>query len=62
MSKPKLIIAGPGAGKTYGMVNEIISSLSELSPARYMVVITYTNSATDNIKNRLVYRPLKSSD
>lgn len=56
MSKPKLIIAGPGAGKTYGMVNEIISSLSELSPARYMVVITYTNSATENIKNRLAKR------
>lgn len=58
MDKPKLIIAGPGAGKTYGMVNEIISSLNELSPARYMVVITYTNSATDNIKNRLAKRIL----
>ncbi|MDQ1772557.1 AAA family ATPase [Labilibaculum sp. A4] len=56
MSKPKLIIAGPGAGKTYGMVNEIISSLNDLSPARYMVVITYTNSATDNIKSRLAKR------
>jgi len=56
MDKPKLIIAGPGAGKTYGMVNEIISSLQNLSPARYMVVITYTNSATENIKNRLVKR------
>lgn len=56
MSKPKLIIAGPGAGKTYGMVNEIVSSLQDLSPARYMVVITYTNSATDNIKNRLAKR------
>lgn len=56
MDKPKLIIAGPGAGKTYGMVNEIISSLQNLSPARYMVVITYTNSATENIKNRLAKR------
>lgn len=56
MSKAKLIIAGPGAGKTYGMVNEIISSLDNLSPARYIVVITYTNSATENIKQRLSQR------
>lgn len=52
-SKPILVIAGPGAGKTYGMVNEIINSLKMLSPAKYMVVITYTNSATKNIKERL---------
>ena len=26
-NKPILVIAGPGAGKTYGMVNEIIQSL-----------------------------------
>lgn len=56
MSKAKLIIAGPGAGKTYGMVNEIITSLEKLSPARYAVVITYTNSATENIKYRLSKR------
>ena len=49
-NKPILVIAGPGAGKTYGMVNEIIQSLKTLSPARYMIVITYTNSATNNIK------------
>ena len=52
-NKPILVIAGPGAGKTYGMVNEIIQSLKTLSPARYMIVITYTNSATNNIKERL---------
>ncbi|MCD4675142.1 MAG: UvrD-helicase domain-containing protein [Desulfobacula sp.] len=54
--KPILLIAGPGAGKTYGMVNEIISSLNKLSPTRYMIVITYTNSATNNIKERLSKR------
>lgn len=53
VSKPKLVIAGPGAGKTHNMVNSIIEKLSELSSARYMVVITYTNTATLNIKNRL---------
>ncbi|MCG9970514.1 UvrD-helicase domain-containing protein [Christiangramia crocea] len=56
LKKPKLVIAGPGAGKTFGMVNEIIHSLSKLSPARYMIVITYTNSATNNIKDRLAKR------
>jgi DNA helicase-2/ATP-dependent DNA helicase PcrA len=51
--KPKLVIAGPGAGKTYGMVQSIIQKVSSLSSARYMIVITYTNSAADNIKHRL---------
>lgn len=53
MEKPKLIIAGPGAGKTFNMVQGILDELKYLSPARYMVVVTYTNSATDNIKERL---------
>jgi DNA helicase II / ATP-dependent DNA helicase PcrA len=53
VEKPKLIIAGPGAGKTFNMVHAILDELKHLSPARYMVVITYTNSATDNIKKRL---------
>ena len=56
INKPILVIAGPGAGKTYGMVNEIIKSLKNLSPARYLIVITYTNSATNNIKKRLSKR------
>lgn len=54
--KTDLIIAGPGAGKTYNMVESIVSSLPSLSSARYMVVITYTNSATINIKKRLSKR------
>jgi DNA helicase II / ATP-dependent DNA helicase PcrA len=53
VEKPKLIIAGPGAGKTFNMVQTILDELRHLSPARYMVVITYTNSATENIKKRL---------
>lgn len=53
MDKPKLIIAGPGAGKTFNMVQAILDELKHLSPARYMVVVTYTNSATENIKKRL---------
>jgi len=51
--KAKIIIAGPGAGKTHNMVASIISALPELSPCRYLAVITYTNSATNNILTRL---------
>ncbi|WP_162555682.1 UvrD-helicase domain-containing protein [Reichenbachiella versicolor] len=51
--KPRLVIAGPGAGKTHNMVETIIGALPYLSPAKYMVVITYTNSATNNIRKRL---------
>ncbi len=53
VSKPTLVIAGPGAGKTHGMVDEIIKALPNLENHRYMIVITYTNSATQNIKKRL---------
>lgn len=51
--KPKLVIAGPGAGKTHGMVDEIIAALLDLKPNRHMAIVTYTNSATNNIKKRL---------
>lgn len=53
VGKPKLVIAGPGAGKTHGMVDEIIHALKLLERHRYMIVVTYTNSATKNIKQRL---------
>lgn len=53
---PTLVIAGPGAGKTHGMVDEIINALPNLENHRYMIVITYTNSATQNIKKRLSKR------
>jgi|GEM_PF-1643467 len=53
LRKATLVIAGPGAGKTHNMVNEIIRYLPELSPCRFMAVITHTNAATNNIKERL---------
>lgn len=52
-SKGIMIIAGPGAGKTHNMVASIIATLPKLSPCRYLAVITYTNSATNNIMSRL---------
>jgi len=55
-SKATLVIAGPGAGKTHNMVDEIIANLPILSSCRFMVVITHTNAATNNIKERLAKR------
>jgi DNA helicase-2/ATP-dependent DNA helicase PcrA len=51
--KATLIIAGPGAGKTHNMVSSIIKALPELSPVRYIAVITYTNAAANNILLRV---------
>jgi DNA helicase-2/ATP-dependent DNA helicase PcrA len=56
MTKPTLVIAGPGAGKTFNMVETILDKLPSVSASRYMAVITYTNSATDNIRARLSKR------
>lgn len=52
-SKPKLIIAGPGAGKTFGIVEEVIKLIPLLKPNKQLVVTTYTNAATENIRIRL---------
>lgn len=53
MAKIKVIIAGPGAGKTYNLKNEVLSCLPYLDKNRFCAVITYTNSATDELKRRL---------
>lgn len=49
----RLIIAGPGGGKTHNMVGEILNSIETLSSTRHCAVITYTNAATENIKARI---------
>ncbi len=51
--KPTLVIAGPGSGKTTNMVKEIIKCLPALEPHRFLAAITYTNAATNSIKERL---------
>lgn len=53
IDKPIVVVAGPGAGKTRGMVNEIIAAVDVLSPHRYLVAITYTNAAAMTIRDRL---------
>jgi DNA helicase-2/ATP-dependent DNA helicase PcrA len=50
---PKLVIAGPGSGKTTDMVDEILSVLPNLHHNRVLSTITYTNSAADTIRERL---------
>ena len=51
--KPKMVIAGPGAGKTYDMVEQIVQAIPSIKPNRILAAITFTNAATDSIKNRL---------
>lgn len=51
--KPTVVVAGPGAGKTHNMVNEIAACIPSLSPNRFLVAITYTNAAADMIRTRL---------
>ena len=53
MEKSKLILSGPGSGKTTNMIDEIITKLSFLKPNRYMAIITYTNAATEDIRSKL---------
>ncbi|MCE5339977.1 MAG: ATP-dependent helicase [Planctomycetaceae bacterium] len=55
-NKPVLVIAGPGAGKTYDMVDRIMDAIPHLQPHRILAAITYTNAATSNIKERLAKR------
>jgi DNA helicase II / ATP-dependent DNA helicase PcrA len=50
---PKLVIAGPGAGKTHDMVSRIIEALPSLSPFRYLAAVTFTNTAANNIRERI---------
>lgn len=51
--KPILVIAGPGAGKTHYLVEKICESLPSLESHRFLAVITYTNTATSEIRERL---------
>lgn len=51
--KPRLIEAGPGAGKTHTMVDEIVSAAMNLPPHRFLAAVTYTNAATNTIRERL---------
>lgn len=55
VSTPRVVIAGAGSGKTHQMILEIINIIPELKkhPEKFCAIITYTNSATEEIKNRI---------
>lgn len=54
--KAELAEAGPGAGKTHAMVDEIIAAIQMLPPHRFLAAITYTNAAASVIRDRLSMR------
>jgi DNA helicase-2/ATP-dependent DNA helicase PcrA len=51
--KPTVLIAGAGAGKTHDMVSKIVHALGSLRSNRILAAITFTNAATNSIKERL---------
>lgn len=53
MNNLKIIIAGPGAGKTHNLKEEVINSLNSLDRNRFCAVITYTNAATAELRQRI---------
>lgn len=53
MDKLKIIVAGPGAGKTYNLKKEVINCLPNLDRNRFCAVITYTNAATEELRQRI---------
>ncbi|MFC7772552.1 UvrD-helicase domain-containing protein [Flavobacterium sp. GCM10027622] len=55
VTKPKVVIAGAGGGKTHQMINEIIEIIPHLknNPEKFCAVVTYTNAATEEIKKRV---------
>lgn len=53
ISKHKLIIAAAGSGKTRELIKRIKDKIKLLPPSKHLIVITYTNAATNEIKERL---------
>ena len=56
INRPKIVIAGAGGGKTHQMINEILKIIPQLkcNPEKFCAIVTYTNSATEEIKNRII--------
>lgn len=48
-----IIVAGPGAGKTYNLKKAVLDCLPELDNNRFCAVITYTNAATEELRRRI---------
>jgi DNA helicase-2/ATP-dependent DNA helicase PcrA len=51
---PVLVVAGPGAGKTYCLICRIQHLIGQLNiPARRILAVTFTNKAAEEIASRL---------
>lgn len=54
MPGPKIILAGPGTGKTRTLINEIIDTYNNLTASiKGIIICTFTNKASDELKSRL---------
>ena len=54
-NKPLVVNAGPGSGKTRILVERVVYLIKELKKdPSSMLVITYTNKATQELRNRLI--------
>lgn len=49
----QLTLAGPGAGKTTDMIEQIVAKLPSLQANRDMAIITYTNESVNDIKRKI---------
>lgn len=47
-------LAGPGAGKTTDLIEQIENVLSEVDTNREIAVITYTNASVNDLKDKLI--------
>jgi DNA helicase-2/ATP-dependent DNA helicase PcrA len=53
MEKLKIVIAGAGSGKTHNLKEDVLQSLPSLEPCYFCAVITFTNAATEELRNRI---------
>lgn len=53
MENLKIVIAGAGAGKTHNLKEEVLNCLPELDACRTCAIITFTNTATEELQKRL---------
>jgi len=57
---PLLIIAGPGSGKTYTLVERILNLINEhQAAAEQLLVVTFTEKAAQELKTRISNRLLE---
>lgn len=60
-SRSAQIIAGPGSGKTKGMVNKVISLLKKGINPKSIVVFTFTKKAADELNHRIKTEIIKNN-